>query len=100
MTAGVVHVVEFHQRPVAGAGGEALVPDLIEERDRCLIAQGRKRPVANGIVESPELKGAQIDVRERNVRGPLTVDPGCDAHDYRPWLGMIGSTLDGYAAQL
>ena len=75
----MVDVVELHQGPVARARGETLVVNLLEEGDRCLAAQGGERAVAHRVVQRPELQGAQIDVREWNLRRSLAVHAGGDS---------------------
>ena len=79
MPAGVVDVIELHQRPVPGAGLESLVTDLLEEGDRRLPAQGRESPVSDGVVKSPELQGAEVDIGQWDLWGSLAIDAGCDA---------------------
>ena len=78
MPAGVVDVIELHQRPVPGAGLESLVTDLLEEGDRRLPAQGRESPVSDGVVKSPELQGAEVDIGQWDLWGSLAIDAGCD----------------------
>ena len=79
VAAGVVDVLELHQRPVAGTCREALVADLVEESDRRLPPQGRERPVPDRVIQRPEFQSAQIDVRERHLRGSLAVHAGGDS---------------------
>ena len=79
MPAGVVDIFELHQRPVAGAGLESLVADFLEEGDRRLPAQGRESPVSDGVVKSPELQGAEVDIGQWDPWGSLAIDAGCDA---------------------
>ena len=53
------------------------------ERDRRLAPQRGECPVAQVVVVDPELPGAEVDVRQRHIRGSRSVHASRDTHAHR-----------------
>ena len=84
VAAGVEHVVECGQRPMPVACLEAFLDGLRPERDRGLTSQRGERPIAQIVVECPEVPRAQVNIGERNLGRRRAVHSSRNAHVDRP----------------